>query len=59
MIDGVKVTPLKQILDERGKIMHMMRSDAPDFEKFGEHIFHIHIIIKVHEYFHQKDCQLL
>ena len=39
MIDGVKVTPLKQILDERGKIMHMMRSDAPDFEKFVEIYF--------------------
>ena len=39
MIDGVKITPLRQILDERGKIMHMMRSDAPGFEKFGEIYF--------------------
>ena len=39
MIDGVKVTPLKQIMDERGKIMHMMRSDAPYFEEFGEIYF--------------------
>lgn len=39
MIDGVVVTPLKQILDERGKIMHMLRNDAPHFEKFGEIYF--------------------
>ena len=36
MIEGVKVTPLRQILDERGKIMHMMRSDSDVFEQFGE-----------------------
>lgn len=39
MIEGVKVTPLKQILDERGKIMHMMRGDAEDFPGFGEIYF--------------------
>lgn len=39
MIDGVHVTPLKQILDERGKIMHMLRSDAPHFRQFGELYF--------------------
>lgn len=39
MIDGVKVTPLNQILDERGKIMHMMRCDAEDFQRFGEVYF--------------------
>lgn len=39
MIDGVKVRPLKQILDERGKIMHFLRNDDPDFEKFGEAYF--------------------
>ncbi|HWR71935.1 MAG TPA: dTDP-4-dehydrorhamnose 3,5-epimerase family protein [Nitrospirota bacterium] len=39
MIDGVKITPLKQILDERGKVMHMLRSDAPHFERFGEIYF--------------------
>lgn len=41
MIDGVRVTPLKQILDERGKIMHMLRCDSPEFEKFGEIYFSI------------------
>jgi len=39
MIQGVKVTPLRQILDERGKIMHMLRSDDVHFEKFGEIYF--------------------
>jgi dTDP-4-dehydrorhamnose 3,5-epimerase len=39
MIDGVVVTPLRQILDERGKIMHMLRSDAPGFQGFGEIYF--------------------
>jgi len=39
MIDGVKITPLKQIPDERGKIMHMMRCDGADFKSFGEIYF--------------------
>jgi dTDP-4-dehydrorhamnose 3,5-epimerase len=39
MIDGVRVTPLRQILDERGKIMHMMRCDGDGFESFGEIYF--------------------
>ncbi len=39
MIDGVKITPLRQILDERGKIMHMLRCDAPGFQGFGEIYF--------------------
>ncbi len=39
MIDGVVITPLKQIPDERGKIMHMLRADDPSFERFGEIYF--------------------
>jgi dTDP-4-dehydrorhamnose 3,5-epimerase len=39
MIDGVIITPLKQILDERGKVMHMLRNDAPHFKEFGEIYF--------------------
>ena len=39
MIDGVKVKPLRQILDERGKVMHMLRSDAEGFAGFGEIYF--------------------
>jgi len=38
-IEGVIIRPLRQIADERGKIMHMMRCDDPDFEKFGEIYF--------------------
>ncbi len=39
MIDGVIVTPLRQILDERGKVMHMLRNDAAHFQGFGEIYF--------------------
>jgi dTDP-4-dehydrorhamnose 3,5-epimerase len=39
MIDGVRVTPLRQIPDERGKIMHMLRNDAEGFAGFGEIYF--------------------
>ena len=38
-IDGVAVRPLRQIVDERGKVMHMLRADDPHFEKFGEIYF--------------------
>lgn len=39
MIDGVLITPLKQIIDNRGKVMHMLRADAPHFSGFGEIYF--------------------
>jgi dTDP-4-dehydrorhamnose 3,5-epimerase len=39
MIHGVHVTPLRQIPDERGKVMHMLRADAPHFQQFGEIYF--------------------
>ncbi|MCS6765363.1 MAG: dTDP-4-dehydrorhamnose 3,5-epimerase family protein [Candidatus Protistobacter heckmanni] len=39
MIDGVIVTPLRQIFDERGKVMHMLREDSPAFSRFGEVYF--------------------
>ena len=39
MIEGVLLHPLKQIPDERGKIMHMLKSTDPHFEKFGEIYF--------------------
>lgn len=39
MIEGVIITPLKQILDERGKIMHMLREESPGFDGFGEIYF--------------------
>jgi dTDP-4-dehydrorhamnose 3,5-epimerase len=39
VIEGVRITPLRQILDERGTVMHMLREDAPHFERFGEIYF--------------------
>ena len=39
MIEGIKITPLKQIEDERGKVMHMLRNDSISFVKFGEIYF--------------------
>lgn len=39
MIEGVIVKQLKQIPDERGKIMHMIRRDSEGFESFGEIYF--------------------
>ncbi len=39
MIDGIIVTHLRQIHDERGKVMHMLRNDASVYEKFGEVYF--------------------
>jgi dTDP-4-dehydrorhamnose 3,5-epimerase len=38
-IDGVLVTPLARIADERGTILHMLRADAPHFLGFGEIYF--------------------
>jgi dTDP-4-dehydrorhamnose 3,5-epimerase len=39
MIQDVKITKLKQISDNRGKIMHMLRRDWPIFDSFGEIYF--------------------
>jgi len=39
VIDGIVITQLRQISDERGKIMHMLRADDPQFEQFGEIYF--------------------
>jgi len=41
MIHDVKIVTLKQIPDERGKIMHMLRADDSHFEKFGEIYFSV------------------
>ncbi|MDF1795453.1 MAG: dTDP-4-dehydrorhamnose 3,5-epimerase family protein [Coxiellaceae bacterium] len=38
-IDGVVLTKLRQIEDDRGAVMHMLRSDAADFKAFGECYF--------------------
>jgi dTDP-4-dehydrorhamnose 3,5-epimerase len=39
VIEGVRLTPLRQIPDERGSIMHMLRADAAHFAAFGEIYF--------------------
>jgi dTDP-4-dehydrorhamnose 3,5-epimerase len=38
-IDGVMLTKLRQIGDERGSVLHMLRCDAPEFIRFGECYF--------------------
>jgi dTDP-4-dehydrorhamnose 3,5-epimerase len=38
-IEGVRIIELKQIVDERGAVLHMLRSDAPLFSRFGEIYF--------------------
>lgn len=39
MIEGVIITQLRKIPDERGTIMHMMRKDSDVFNSFGEIYF--------------------
>jgi dTDP-4-dehydrorhamnose 3,5-epimerase len=39
VIAGLVVSPLREITDERGAVLHMLRSDSPDFAGFGEVYF--------------------
>jgi dTDP-4-dehydrorhamnose 3,5-epimerase len=39
LIEGVSLTELRQIGDERGTVLHMLRCDAPEFTRFGECYF--------------------
>ncbi|KAB8028044.1 dTDP-4-dehydrorhamnose 3,5-epimerase family protein [Fluviispira multicolorata] len=39
MIEGVLKIPLRQIKDDRGKVMHMLRATDDHFQKFGEVYF--------------------
>ena len=39
LIDGLMVTGLRQIIDERGAVLHHMRDAAPEFTSFGECYF--------------------
>lgn len=39
MINGVRIKPLKKIVDERGKVMHMLKSSDEEFDRFGEIYF--------------------
>tara|TARA_B100001029_G_C14877281_1_gene347953 strand:- start:19 stop:462 length:444 start_codon:yes stop_codon:yes gene_type:complete len=38
-IEGIKISPLKIISDDRGSVMHMIRNDSQVFKKFGEIYF--------------------
>lgn len=38
-IEGVRVAPRRQLIDERGGIAHMLRCDDPEFLGFGEVYF--------------------
>jgi dTDP-4-dehydrorhamnose 3,5-epimerase len=38
-IEGLRVTPLRRIPDERGAVFHMLRCDSEGFERFGEIYF--------------------
>ncbi len=39
MIEGVKIVPLKKIVDERGMIMHMLKASDDHYIEFGEIYF--------------------
>ena len=39
MIEGVKITKLNKIVDHRGSVLPMLRSDSKVFESFGEIYF--------------------
>lgn len=39
VIDGVTVSPLREIRDQRGAVLHMLRADSPEFGGFGECYF--------------------
>lgn len=38
-ISGVVIEPLQQFADDRGKVMHMLKSTSPIYERFGEVYF--------------------
>lgn len=41
MIEGVRIIPLKTILDERGYVRHMLKTTDPHFKSFGEIYFSV------------------
>tara|TARA_B100000795_G_C22748130_1_gene418182 strand:- start:374 stop:808 length:435 start_codon:yes stop_codon:yes gene_type:complete len=41
VIEGVKITNLKKITDERGSVLHMIRKDSKIFKSFGEIYFSV------------------
>jgi dTDP-4-dehydrorhamnose 3,5-epimerase len=60
-IDGLIITPLKQMKDVRGAVYHFLRSDSPNFKNFGEAYFSIVFpsVVKgwkIHSQIHQNFC---
>ena len=45
-IEGVVITELKIIRDERGQVMHMMRNDSDVFKSFEKFTFQPSLKIK-------------
>ncbi len=58
IIHDVKITPLKIIADDRGKVMHMLRNDDIAFEKFGEIYFSTIFKNKIKAWHFHKDSTL-
>ncbi len=58
MIDGVRIHPLRQIPDERGRVMHMLRRDDPHFIQFGEIYFSV-VYPNVVKGWHRHDRMVL
>ena len=39
LIDGLKISDLKEITDPKGSVLHMLRNDDELFKSFGECYF--------------------
>jgi len=39
IISDVVLTPLKQIIDQKGAVFHFLKNDSPNFKNFGEAYF--------------------
>ena len=46
-IEGVVITELKIIRDERGQVMHMMRNDSDVFKSFEKSTFQLFLKTKL------------
>ena len=57
-IKGIIVTPLKIISDDRGSVMHMLRSDSKIFKNFGEIYFSTILNKKIKAWHLHKEATL-
>ncbi len=57
-IKGIVVTPLKIISDDRGSVMHMLRSDSKIFKNFGEIYFSTILNKKIKAWHLHKEATL-